>query len=106
MRTVFYSLLIILINSYSTYSQVFNNDPYKIEGFIYLNIEFSKQEILNNNIKSVSAIRYKLGKNGEVVGKGEIMYSLTFYRNGNPLNYKSNKIKISRGLFKSIGIGV
>lgn len=86
MRTIILSLL-VLIPLVKTYGQILNNDPFKIDYFLYLNIEYSHQEIVNNNIQSVETFTFNSNINGKPKGKGCPGYKIDFDNNGNPTKF-------------------
>jgi len=86
MRTNILALL-ILIPLVKTFGQILSNDPFKIDYFLYLNIEYSHQEITNNKIKSVEACTFNSNINGKPKGKGSRGYKIDFDNNGNPTKF-------------------
>jgi hypothetical protein len=78
-------LTFTLVNS--ALGQLIHNDPYKMDYFIEFNLEFTKQEILENKINSIACFEHKTTKKNKKKGKGILLYQVKFNSQGNPTKY-------------------
>ncbi len=86
-----YSLILFnLLLFFSLFSngQIYHSDPYKID-LSYLNIELSRQEVIDNKVKLISSFDNSLKKNGSKKKKSKLKYRIEFNEYGNPIKYYS-----------------
>ncbi len=73
----------------STYGQIFHNDPYKIDNYLYYDIDYTRQEVIKNKIKRVAVYNFEIKKDKIIKKRKEPRYYLEFDINGNPTRYHS-----------------
>lgn len=77
-------LLFIIIGTNQLYGQLLHNDPFKIDNFLYLDIEYTHAIITKYKISSVEKYSYPLNKRGKKKGKGTFVYAINFNKDGYP----------------------
>ncbi|MFM2000395.1 MAG: hypothetical protein RL204_2342 [Bacteroidota bacterium] len=76
----------IVFLSQSIKSQVFSNDPFKID-FDYFNIGDQKNAIQLNKVKSLSSYSFATEEDSDELAFKELEYKITFNEFGNPIHF-------------------